>query len=256
MAKKGGKKGKGKKKGVTGPLIITTAIIRRERLKMLCPRLGDAFTRAKHVDDILEDVAERILVKASARNSDTINLSCMRINQLPDLFQIAPDLKALVDINLSKNNLFNSDQVFEVLFKLPKLLRVNLSNNFLNGALSSIAGRLTQLEELHLDNNNISSLPPSIVGWKDLKVLTLADNLIISLPDEASELTELKHLNLKNNKLTVLAGMLFMSWTQLGNTLFLHCFIMIEMLRPAYSSYHIIKENILLLYTLYHYFMK
>jgi Leucine-rich repeat (LRR) protein len=170
MVKKGGKKGKGKKKVAIGPPIITTAIIRRERLKMLCPRLGDAFKRAKHVEDILEDVAERILVKASVRNSDSINLSCMRINQLPDLFQIAPDLKSLVDINLSRNNLFDSDSVFEALFKLPNLLRINLSNNHLNGALSSIAGRLTQLEELHLSNNSISSLPASIVGWKDLKV--------------------------------------------------------------------------------------
>jgi hypothetical protein len=222
MAKKGGKKGKGKKKVVAGPPIITTAIIRRERLKMLCPRLGDAFTRAKHVEDILEDVAERILVKASSKNSDTINLSCMRINQLPDLFQIAPDLKSLVDINLSRNNLFDSDLVFEALFKLPNLLRVNLSNNFLNGALSSIAGRLTQLEELQLSNNSISSLPSSIVGWKDLKVLAIADNLLTSLPDEASELTELRHLNLKNNKITVLSGMFFMSWTQLGDPLLLY----------------------------------
>jgi hypothetical protein len=112
MAKK---KGKGKKGSIpVGPAIITTAIIRRERIKVFCPRLGDAFTRAKHVDEILEDVAERILLKASVRQQNTINLSCMRINQLPDLFTLAPDLKSLVDINLSKNNLFNTDQVFEV----------------------------------------------------------------------------------------------------------------------------------------------
>ena len=112
MAKK---KGKGKKGSVpAGPPIITTSIIRRERIKVLCPRLGDAFTRAKLVDEILEDVAERILLKASVGKSNTINLSCMRINQLPDLFMLAPDLKSLIDINLSRNNLFNSDHVFEV----------------------------------------------------------------------------------------------------------------------------------------------
>ena len=36
----------------------------------------------------------------------------------------------------------------QALFKLPKLLRVDLSQNCLNGTLSSIAGRLTQLEEV------------------------------------------------------------------------------------------------------------
>ena len=115
MAKKKGKSKKGL--SLSGPQIITTTIIRRERIKVLCPRMGDSFTRAKLVDEILEDVAERILLKASARRSNMINLSCMRIGQLPDLFMLAPDLKSLVDINLSRNNLFDSDQVFEVSFK-------------------------------------------------------------------------------------------------------------------------------------------
>ena len=119
MAKKKGKSKKGL--SLSGPLIITTTIIRRERIKVLCPRMGDSFTRAKLVDEILEDVAERILLKASARRSNMINLSCMRIGQLPDLFMLAPDLKSLVDINLSRNNLFDSDQVFEVSFKFVHL---------------------------------------------------------------------------------------------------------------------------------------
>ena len=119
MAKKKGKSKKGL--SLSGPQIITTTIIRRERIKVLCPRMGDSFTRAKLVDEILEDVAERILLKASARRSNMINLSCMRIGQLPDLFMLAPDLKSLVDINLSRNNLFDSDQVFEVSFKFVHL---------------------------------------------------------------------------------------------------------------------------------------
>ena len=119
MAKKKGKSKKGL--SLSGPQIITTTIIRRERIKVLCPRMGDSFTRAKLVEEILEDVAERILLKASARRSNMINLSCMRIGQLPDLFMLAPDLKSLVDINLSRNNLFDSDQVFEVSFKFVHL---------------------------------------------------------------------------------------------------------------------------------------
>ena len=37
---------------------------------------------------------------------------------------------------------------------------------------------LNSIGQLHLDLNNISALPPSIVGWKDLVVLTLANNLL------------------------------------------------------------------------------
>lgn len=126
MAKK---KGKGRK-GIApaGPAITTTTIVRRERNKVLCPRLGDAFTRAKLVDEILEDVAERILLKASTRQCNTINLSCMRISQLPDLFMLAPDLKSLVDINLSRNNLFDSDEVFEVSTTLTLISNIHISN--------------------------------------------------------------------------------------------------------------------------------
>lgn len=110
------KKVKSKKASLpVGPAVITTNIIRRQRDRMNCPRIGDAFSRTEYVDEILEDVAERILLKASTQKSDTINLSSMRINHLPDILAFAPDLRTLIDINLSRNNLFNSDHVFEVI---------------------------------------------------------------------------------------------------------------------------------------------
>jgi hypothetical protein len=110
------KKVKSKKASLpVGPAVITTNIIRRQRDRMNCPRIGDAFCRTEYVDEILEDVAERILLKASTQKSDTINLSSMRINHLPDILAFAPDLRTLLDINLSRNNLFNSDHVFEVI---------------------------------------------------------------------------------------------------------------------------------------------
>ena len=50
MAKKGKKgKGKGDKKG---PELITTRAILRERERCMCPRLGDAYTRASKADEI------------------------------------------------------------------------------------------------------------------------------------------------------------------------------------------------------------
>ena len=81
---------------------------------MSCPRIGDAFSRTDCVDEILQDVAESILLKASVNKSNFMNLAGMRISHLPDLLNFGPNLKTLVDINLAKNNLFNSDKVFEV----------------------------------------------------------------------------------------------------------------------------------------------
>lgn len=53
MAKKG-KKGKKGKKKESGPPITTTQIIISEREKMLCPRLGDIYTRTMNVEHVLE----------------------------------------------------------------------------------------------------------------------------------------------------------------------------------------------------------
>jgi len=53
--KKKGKKGKKKGKAVIqGPQPVTTAQILDNRTKMFCPRLGDAYTMAFNVEEILQ----------------------------------------------------------------------------------------------------------------------------------------------------------------------------------------------------------
>lgn len=47
------KKSKKNKKEI-GPEIRTTRIILNERAKMLCPRMGDTYTRTIKVEEILE----------------------------------------------------------------------------------------------------------------------------------------------------------------------------------------------------------
>jgi hypothetical protein len=110
--KKGG--GKKKKKVPLGPPIVTTAHMINERTKMLCPRLGDVYTRSLNVEQLLGDVTEKLIEKAGARQSGMMNLSGMKISSIPDLSKIAPTLQSLTSLNLSKNNLFNGAQLFEV----------------------------------------------------------------------------------------------------------------------------------------------
>lgn len=141
MGKKGGKKGKKGKKVDTGPPIVTNEIIRRARIGMLCPRLGDIYERMMTVENILEDVSERILQKAALKHVNTLSLAGMRMTKLPDLLHLTPELKSLIELNLSKNHLYNSDQVFDCLHHLPGLLRIDLSFNVLNGMLSSFIGK-------------------------------------------------------------------------------------------------------------------
>lgn len=54
--------------------------------------------------------------------------------------------------------------------------KLNLSENFLNGMLSTHVGLLTKLEVFNLDVNNLSSLCPSIQLWTNITVFTISDN--------------------------------------------------------------------------------
>ena len=58
--KKKGKKGK-KKTVVEGPQPITTVQIIQDRTKMLCPRMGDIYSRALNVEGILEVQTAKVL---------------------------------------------------------------------------------------------------------------------------------------------------------------------------------------------------
>ena len=137
MAKKKGKKGGGKEKPVIPQ--VTTLKMLDDRTKMLCPRMGDVYTRAMQVEHILEDVTTHMIKKVAKKQLPTLQLCAMKMSDFPDLSLILPDLQCLTDLNLSKNNLFNGDKLFEALCQLEKLTKLDLSENFLNGQLSDLS---------------------------------------------------------------------------------------------------------------------
>eukprot|EP00607_Mallomonas_marina_P001888 CAMPEP_0182426176 /NCGR_PEP_ID=MMETSP1167-20130531/12586_1 /TAXON_ID=2988 /ORGANISM="Mallomonas Sp, Strain CCMP3275" /LENGTH=424 /DNA_ID=CAMNT_0024607425 /DNA_START=110 /DNA_END=1384 /DNA_ORIENTATION=- len=214
MGKKGGKKGKkGKKK--EGPEITTTQEILSEREKMLCPRMGDAYTRTMNVEFILEGVVTQTMQKCAEKQQEVLNLSNMKIHAMPLEIANSPELQCITDINLSKNQLFNGDTVFQAISHLGGLRRLNLTENCLNGPLSPLAGELINLEVLRLDMNHITELPGSVRNWSNLRVLTLSDNKIPVLPFEAGYWSQLNYLNLRGNQLTDLSPSHLGAWTLL-----------------------------------------
>jgi hypothetical protein len=64
----------------------------------------------------------------------------------------------------------------QALSKLELLTQLNLSENFLNGPLSEHAGKLTRLEVINLDINNITVLCPEVRNWTALRIFTISDN--------------------------------------------------------------------------------
>ena len=102
---KKGKKGKGEKKAVIQQ--YTTPQMLVDRTKMLCPRLGDAYDKAANVESILADVSTTLIKKAAKRHLEKLELQNLKMNELPNLNLIMPELQALTSINLSKNHLFS-----------------------------------------------------------------------------------------------------------------------------------------------------
>jgi hypothetical protein len=160
----------------------------------------------------VQDVVDSYLNKVVEKQSDTLALTSMKMKRLPDISAYTAKLQCLTSLNLAKNNLFNGEELFQVrvrdfaevtwsqrtfgyrttfrirlhciswpcltqaLSKLELLTQLNLSENFLNGPLSEHAGKLTRLEVINLDINNITVLCPEVRNWTALRIFTISDN--------------------------------------------------------------------------------
>ena len=124
----------------------------------------------------------RIVEKTVNKDLKILNLNAMKLSQLPDFSRIMREMQGITELNLAKNNLFNTEQVFQSLSNLGNLVKLNLSHNFLNGVLSSYIGDMTQIEEINMSVNQLSVLPASMGNLTNLKVLLLADNSISEIP--------------------------------------------------------------------------
>lgn len=71
----------------------------------------------------------------------------------------------------------------------------------LSGALDPSIANLTQLSDLWLDNNELTSIPASIGNLNNLTYLSLNNNLLTSMPDEVGNLTNLETLGVQSNRL-------------------------------------------------------
>ena len=232
----GPKKAKGKKgkKGPVAPEQTTTQQIILDRSKMLCPRMGDVYFKTIEVESILTDCVEKIVFKAADRGYSILHLSGMKMSIMPDLSSVISQLQSLTDINLSKNLLFNAQQLFEALVGIEGLKRLNVSQNFLNGILPEIAGQCKNLESLNLDINQLTGLSPGCVNqWASMKHFSIADNSLICLPEELSTWKNIEIINVKNNKIP-----------EIPVSIFTNCSSSLQRLYIGYNLLTVIPEEI------------
>jgi leucine-rich repeat protein SHOC2 len=83
-----------------------------------------------------------------------------------------------------------------------RVVELDLVDFGLTGAVPAEVGRLIAMEELDLNDNQLTSLPAEIGQLASLESLTLDHNQLTSLPAEIGQLASLKHLYLGDNQLT------------------------------------------------------
>ena len=117
MAKgKKAKKSKEKKDQIVPQ--VTTLPILKGRANVLCPRLGDAIVLTNKVTQILEETAQLVIQRASLKQSTTVNLSGHKLYKLGIESEYIPGLRSITSMNLSKNNLFDSAELFNVSYSV------------------------------------------------------------------------------------------------------------------------------------------
>ncbi len=121
-------------------------------------------------------------------------------NLISESVQIEPikDLYNLKVLDLSRNQL---TEIPEFLFEMKGLTSLNLSDNRINKIKGF--GKGSVLEELYLENNEITTLP-DITPLGKITTLSISGNKLESFPEEAAKLSTLTALAVANNNLTTL----------------------------------------------------
>ena len=120
---------------------------------------------------------------------------------------IPPELGALASLKelaLHRNQL--SGSIPAELGGLTGAEYVALSINSLSGPIPAELGALPRLQELHLNNNQLTSVPAELGGLASLKELALEYNRLTSVPRELGRLASLEVLWILGNELMTVPG--------------------------------------------------
>ncbi|XP_035762435.1 LOW QUALITY PROTEIN: leucine-rich repeat-containing protein 69 [Neolamprologus brichardi] len=142
-----------------------------------------------------ESAARKWVIRVLYAGATSLNLSSTHIKKVPKCVSRLTNLSVLLLNNNSITGLPTE------LLSLHQLAELNLGNNALK-EFPAVLGHLESLKKRYLFRNQITVVPPDVIGgFKNLVVLNLNHNQIQRLPPGIISLTMLEHLSLLDNKL-------------------------------------------------------
>lgn len=118
-------------------------------------------------------------------------------------------VKTPKDIN-QENGMVSGDKVFDLsnsglksipmsIFSQINIEELDVSHNYLTGAIQSQIGKLINLKVINASYNQMTGVPAEIGQLKNLQILDLSYNQLTGLPNELGNLSNLRILNLIGN---------------------------------------------------------
>lgn len=103
------------------------------------------------------------------------------------------------NLNLSECQLMTFPDAVYHLMRNTVLLSCDLSSNVFRKIPPTLPVKFTNITELNLSNNRLSSLPDELRDMKELQKLNLSHNDFLIVPKVAFKIPHLVYLNLKKN---------------------------------------------------------
>ena len=152
-------------------------------------------------------------------NLQSLNLRGNRIMDIPDSISALTQLRKLdvcnnmlqslsietiaslplSELNVSKNKL--EGILFSFPVSMPHLLILDISQNALEQLGPEEGIDLPRLQSLRGDGNRLLALP-KLVGWSELRVLTVSENALTAFPSDLAKLNSIRTVDLSNNNIT------------------------------------------------------
>ncbi|MFT4740904.1 MAG: Leucine-rich repeat (LRR) protein [Marivirga sp.] len=177
-------------------------LVRNDFKKEVTFNLG-SFVRLKEVNLSYNAIDINNL---TSKNNDTLESLLLRFCKLTEVGDGIGYFKNLKELQLSENKI-TAPNISPNISLLKELQILSFYNNELDSLPTSILA-YPKLIELDLYHNQIDKIPSEISQLRQLKKLYLANNTIYSIPEEIGELTELEELYLKHNRISYLPNSL------------------------------------------------